>query len=106
MKKKIISLLLVSVCYGCSCLVGCDNFENKDVVNENNNISMQNNRFIDTGDVYYIGDLKYNVKYDRLTNIVYLSNNNASGSGSVSSLTPFIGSNKEPMTLDEYNETK
>ena len=53
MKKKIISLLLVSVC-GCSCLVGCDNFENKDVVNENNNnnISMQNNRFIDTGDVY------------------------------------------------------
>ena len=62
MKKKIISLLLISIC---GLLVGCD-CHNKDKVNRDTKDNTCENRFVLIGDEYYIGECdKYSVVYDK-----------------------------------------
>ena len=101
MKKKIIGLLLLSLCS--INLLGCESVE--DSVNKNDTISSEN-RFVDTGDKYVIDELSYKVYFDRNTNIVYLSKNRLFGNSSVGSLCPLYGEDKMPMNLEEYNATK
>ena len=93
MKKKLLTLFLTTICT--LSLIGCDEFKS-------DTIATQSNRFIDTGDRYIVDNIKHRVYYDKTTNIVYLS---ASYSSAIS-LTPLIGTDKLPMTLDEYNSTK
>ena len=101
MKKKIISLLLIGVC---GLLVGCD-FENKDKVNINTKDNTNDNRFVVTGDEYYIGDYadKYRVIYDKKTNIVYLCK---CGDGYRGAMSVMYNSQGQPMTLEEYQASK
>ena len=102
MKKKIISLLLIGVC---GLLVGCD-CENKDKVNINTKDNTNNNnRFVVTGDEYYIGDYadKYRVIYDKKTNIVYFCK---CGDGYRGAMSVMYNSQGQPMTLEEYNKIR
>ena len=101
MKKKIISLLLIGVC-GCGLLVCCD-CKNKDKVNINTKDNTNDNRFVVTGDEYYIGDYadKYRVIYDKKTNIVYLCK---CGDGYRGAMSVMYNSQGQPMTLEEYNK--
>ena len=102
MKKKIISLLLIGVC-GCCSMVGCD-CENKDKVNINIKDNTSNNRFVITGDEYYIGDCDiYSVVYDKNTNIVYLCK---CGTGNRGAMSVMYNSQGQPMTLEEYRASK
>ena len=104
MKKKILSLILIGICsFG---LISCEN--PKDNVNRENLNATQDNRFINTKDKYVIGRDNYDVYYDKITNIVYLINNEGSRKGQCArtGITPLIGRDKLPMTLDEYNSTK
>ena len=101
MKKKILSLILIGICsFG---LISCEN--PKDSVNRDIN-STQDNRFVETGDEYVLGEEKYKICYDKTTNIVYLLNDEGIGQSSRTGITPLIGKDKLPMTLDEYNSTK
>ena len=102
MKKKIISLLLISIC-SCSLLVGCDR-DNKDKVNRNTKDNTCDNRFVLTGDEYWIGESDvYSVVYDKDTNIVYLCK---CGEGYRGAMSVMYNSQGQPMTLEEYNKTK
>ena len=102
MKKKILSVLIIGiVSFG---LISCGE-KPTDVINKNTT-STSDNRFIDTGDIYMIDDWGYKIFYDSTNNIVYMSHNRNSGYGSTASLTPLIGKDKLPMTLEEYNQTK
>ena len=102
MKKKIISLLLIGIC-GCSLLVGCD-CDNKDKVNRNTKDNTCDNRFVLTGDEYWIGESDvYSVVYDKDTNIVYLCK---CGEGYRGAMSVLYNSQRQPMTLEEYNKTK
>ena len=102
MKKKIIGLLLIGIC-GCGLLVGCDgNIEDK--VNGIIKDNTCDNRFVLTGDEYCIGESDiYSVVYDKNTNIVYLCK---CGDGYRGAVSVMYNSQGQPMTLDEYNETK
>ena len=98
MKKKIISLLLIGIC-GCSLLVGCDN---KDKVNRNTKDNTCDNRFVITGDEYWIGESDvYSVVYDKDTNIVYLCK---CGEGYRGAMSVLYNSQRQPMTLEEYDK--
>ena len=101
MKKKIISLLLISIC---GLLVSCD-CDNKDKVNRYTKDNTCDNRFVVTGDEYYIDDYadKYRVIYDKNTNIVYLCK---CGDGYRGAMSVMYNSQGQPMTLEEYNKTK
>ena len=102
MKKKIISLLLIGIC-GCSLLGGCDH-DNKDKVNRNTKDNTCDNRFVLTGDEYWIGESDvYSVVYDKDTNIVYLCK---CGEGYRGAMSVMYNSQGQPMTLEEYNKTK
>lgn len=101
MKKKIVSLMLVGIC-GLS-IMGCE--QPKDSVNRESN-STSDNRFVNTGDTYIVNGDKYNVFYDKNTNIVYLLLNSGLGYSQSNAITPFIGKDKLPMTLEEYNKSK
>lgn len=102
MKKKILSILMIGIVS--FSLISCGE-KPKDVVNKSTN-SISDSRFVDTGDIYMVDDWGYRVFYDSITKIVYLSHNRNSGNGSTASLTPLIGQDKQPMTIDEYNKTK
>ena len=102
MKKKLLSLLMCSV-IGISCLCGCDEVSDK-VGKETN--STKENRFIDTGDDYYIGELSTDIYYDRITNIVYITKDDYAVNCSYSMFSPLYNSEGKPMTIDEYNATK
>ena len=102
MKKKLLSLLIVSI-LGVGCLCGCDEVSDK-VSRETN--STKENRFIDTGDDYCIGELSTDIYYDRITNIVYITKDDYVGYCSYSMLSPFYNSEGKPMTIEEYNATK
>ena len=101
MKKKIISLLLISIC---GLLVSCD-CNNKDKVNRYTKDNASDNRFVVTGDEYYIGDYadKYRVIYDKNTNIVYLCK---CGDGYRGGMSVMYNSQGQPMTLEEYQASK
>ena len=102
MKKKIISLLLIGVC-GCSLLVGCD-LDYKDKVNRDTKDNTCDNRFVLTGDKYWIGESDiYSVVYDKNTNIVYLCK---CGDGYRGAITVMYNSQGQPMTLEEYQASK
>ncbi|MBZ9693318.1 hypothetical protein [Clostridium sp. M14] len=96
MKKKIISLVLVGLC-GFS-LIGC-NISN--ILESNNN--QENNDIIDTGSKYIVNGMHYDVYCDIHTNIVYLQINSQNG---YQNIIPLINKNRQPMTIDEYNESK
>lgn len=102
MKKKLLSLLMCGV-IGISCLYGCDEVSDK-VSRETN--STKENRFIDTGDDYCIGELSTDIYYGRITNIVYITKDDYVGNCSYSMLSPFYNSEGKPMTIEEYNATK
>ena len=103
MKRKILSLILIGICsFG---LISCEN--PKDNINREDINSTQDNRFINTGDKYVIGSDRYDVYYDRITNIVYLIDNEGGiGQSARRGITPLIGKDGLPMLLDEYNKTK
>jgi hypothetical protein len=102
MKKKILSVLIIGIVS--SSLIGCGN-DKKDIISKNTN-STEENRFINTGDKYYIGVEPYKVYYDKVTNIVYISDDSGLGYGQVSSITVLYGKDKLPMTIEEYNKAK
>ena len=94
MKKKILSIFIFCVCI--FSLYGCD-----DIVNNNTN-NKPNNKFVNTGDVYYFDDSNpAYIYYDRDTKIVYMIGN-ANGGG----YCPYLDSNGKPMTIDQYNKMK
>ena len=102
MKKKLLSLLVVSILsIG---IIGCGK-PPKDNVNIVSN-SVSENRFIDTGDSYAIGDINYHIYYDSITNIVYIGKGCLIGSGSYSALSVIYNEDRQPMTIEEYNATK
>ena len=102
MKKKLLSLLVVSILsIG---IIGCGE-PPKDSINRVSN-SVNENRFIDTSDMYVIGDINFHVYYDSITNIVYIGKGCLIGSGSYSALSVIYNKDRQPMTIDEYNETK
>lgn len=94
MKNRILSLIILSLCS--LNLIGCKDISIP-VKNQNNN------DIVDTKEKYMVDDDEYDVYYDIHTNIVYLHINNQSG---YRNIIPLIGSDKLPMTLDEYNQTK
>ncbi|MBN1074726.1 hypothetical protein DVV91_10265 [Clostridium botulinum] len=95
MRNKLISLLLVVVCsFG---LIGCET----NILESNNN--KENNDIVDTGSKYIVNGMHYDVYYDIHTNIVYLQINSQNG---YQNIIPLINSNRQPMTIDEYNESK
>ena len=99
MKKRIISLLLIGVC-GLG-LIGCK--ATVEVPYQKSN----NDDIINTKDKYMINGIEYDVYCDIHTNIIYLHKNNQTGySKTGNNIIPLIGSDKQPMTLDEYNATK
>ena len=102
MKKKIISLMLVGIC---GLLVGCDNKDNINI-NINNVDNSNRNRFIGTGDKYYLDDTPFRVYYDSKTNIVYLGNCNYGGYSGTVALSVMYNSQGQPMTLEEYQASK
>lgn len=65
-------------------------------------MNLERNRFIDTGDAYNINGWNYEVYYDSITKIVDIERVGSDASG----ITPLIGQDKLPMTIDEYNKTK
>ncbi|WP_252251193.1 hypothetical protein [Clostridium sp. VAP52] len=95
MKKKIIGLMLI--CFSVSSLVGCET----NILESTNNQEI--NDMVDTKDKYIVNGMHYDVYYDIHTNIVYLHQNNSSG---YQNIIPLINSNRQPMTIDEYNEIK
>lgn len=96
MRNKLIGLLLIGICsLG---LIGCDN---KDTVNKNTQATSEN-RFISTREDYVINGWRYEIFYDSITKIVYLECGGSQGSG----ITVMYNSERQPMTLDEYNESK
>ena len=102
MKKKIISLLLISIC-GCSLLVGCD-CDNKDKVNRDTKDNTNDNRCVVMSDEYYSGECdKCSVVYDKKTNIVYLCK---CGYGNRGGMSVMYNSQGQPMTLEEYQSSK
>ena len=102
MKKKLLSLLVVSILsIG---IIGCGE-PPKDNVNRVSN-SVSENRFVDTGDTYAIGNINYHIYYDSITNIVYIGKGCLIGSGSYPALSVIYNEDRQPMTIDEYNETK
>ena len=102
MKKKLLILLVVSILsIG---IIGCGE-PPKDNVSRVSN-SVNKNRFIDTGDTYAIGDINCNVYYDSITNIVYIGNGYKDGYRGYLSLSVLYNKDRQPMTIDEYNETK
>jgi hypothetical protein len=95
-KKKVISLIILTIFS--ICLIGCGaDDELKERQSQTNT-----DRFIPTGDIYKIGKYSYYVYYDNITNIVYIQSSDTHSSG----ITQLIGSDKLPMTLDEYNKNK
>ncbi|WP_252225258.1 MULTISPECIES: hypothetical protein [unclassified Clostridium] len=95
MRNKLISLLLVGVCsFG---LIGCET----NILESNNN--KENNDIVDTGSKYIVNGMYYDVYYDIHTNIVYLQINSQNG---YQNIIPLINSNRQPMIIDEYNESK
>ena len=105
MKKKIISLLLIGVC-SCCLMIGCDcDNKDKDKVNRSTKDDTCDNRFVLTGDEYYIGEYsdKYRVIYDKKTNIVYLCK---CGDGYRGAMSVMYNSQGQPMTLEEYQASK
>ena len=98
MNKKILLGLCGLLCL--SCFIGCGDKVNRTTKSE------RNNRFINTGDKYVIGRDNYYVYYDKITNIVYLIDNEGFGQSAIAGITPLIGKNGLPMLLDEYNKTK
>lgn len=70
----------------------------------NNNTNKYKGRFIDTGDIYKIGDgdARYHICYDSETNVVYIASPYIHNSG-ISVMADVDGN---PMTLSRYNETK
>ena len=102
MKKKLLSLLVISVLsIG---IIGCRE-PPKDSINRASN-SASENRFIDTGDTYAIGDINFHVYYDSITNIVYIGKGCLIGGGAYSALSVIYNEDRQPMTIDEYNATK
>lgn len=57
-------------------------------------------RFISTEEVVKVSGGQFEIVYDQYTKIVYLS------SISDFALTPLIGADKQPMTIDEYKATR
>lgn len=57
-------------------------------------------RFISTEETVTVSGGNFEIVYDKYTKIVYLS------SVSDFALTPLLGEDKEPMTIDEYKATK
>lgn len=103
MKKKILLGLCGLLCL--SCFVGCG----EDRINKNNNYQNykendSNNVFVDTGDSFSIDYERFEVYYDKNTKIVYLFNDEGMGDTSRVSLCPYYNKNRQPMTIDEYNE--
>lgn len=87
MKKRIIAgLLSVGILLS---LGGCDS--------DNTEIEK---RFISTEESVLISKGKFEVVYDKYTKIVYISSTNGYA------VTPLLGTDKQPMTIDEYKATK
>lgn len=57
-------------------------------------------RFISTEESVLISKGKFEVVYDKYTKIVYISSTNGHA------VTPLLGADKQPMTIDEYKATK
>lgn len=57
-------------------------------------------RFISTEETVTVSGGSFEVVYDKYTKIVYIS------SISNFAVTPLIGADKQPMTIDEYKATK
>lgn len=97
MKKKIISLIITTVCVS-SCFVGCS-VKGKFFHSDSNNVI---GNMIFTGDVirYENANYDFEIAYDKDTKIVYMIN--------PYNVVPEVRYNKDkqPMTLDEYNENK
>ena len=87
MKKRIITgLLSVGILLS---LGGC-NYDNTEI----------EKRFISTGESVVISSGVFEVVYDKYTKIVYISSKNDY------SVTPLLGEDKQPITIDEYRATK
>ena len=87
MKKRIITgLLSVGILLS---LGGC-NYYNTEI----------EKRFISTGESVVISSGVFEVVYDKYTKIVYISSKNDY------SVTPLLGEDKQPITIDEYRATK
>ena len=83
MKKRIITgLLSVGILLS---LGGCNS----------DNIEIEK-RFISTGESVVISSGVFEVVYDKYTKIVYISSKNDY------SVTPLLGEDKQPITIDEY----
>ena len=94
MKKKILSIFIFCVCIFSLC--GCDDVVNKDV---NNN---SDNKFVNTGDIYYFDDCNpAYIYYDRDTKIVYMVGYSNGGG-----YCPYLDSDGKPMKIDQYNKRK
>lgn len=104
MNKKILSLLVAFVSAS-SCFIGCGN-PPKDTVLINSSSGVLENSFIPLGDRYVIGQDEYCVCYHRYTKIVYLYNDTSCIDSARRALSPFIGEDKLPMKLDEYEQMK
>lgn len=90
MKRFIILLIIMTLLI---VSVGCSN---------NDNVEVDNNRFVDTGDGYSIGNMYYRVYYDTKTNIVYFAEASAYRSG----ISVMYNSEGNPMTIEEYQLTR
>ena len=87
MKKRIITgLLSVGILLS---LGGC-NYDNTEI----------EKRFISTGESVVISSGVFEVVYDKYTKIVYITTKNDY------SVTPLLGEDKQPITIDEYRATK
>ena len=93
MKKKILLGLCGLLCL--SCLFGCEDKVNRTTKSEGNN------RFIYTGDTYYISGRDCCIYYDSITRYVYICSGGNGGG-----ISPMINKDGSFMTIDEYNETK
>lgn len=62
--------------------------------------STEERRFVSTEEIVYISGGKYEIIYDKYTRIVYIS------STCDYAITPLIGIDKLPMTIDEYKNQK
>lgn len=93
MKKKILLGLCGILCL--SCFIGCGDKVNRTTKSE------RNNRFINTGDEYYICGRDCCIYYDSITRYVYICNDGYGGG-----ISPMISKDGKFMTIDEYNESK
>lgn len=97
MKNKLIAIMFFMIFI--ITLVGCSDVD-KDFKDRQARINKE--RFIPTGDIYKIGNFSYDVYYDKVYNIVYIQSSDIHSSG----ITPLIGPDKLPLTLEEYNKNK